>query len=79
MSASARALALVAMLCLIATAARSDGIGSFDNNRGIFGGIGTWVSSSVAPPIAGALLLEGGPSILLLEDVSSDLCLEGGC
>ena len=79
MSASIKGTALVAALLLIATGARSDGIGSFNNGAGIFGGMWGAGKVTVTPPVSGALLLEDGSSILLLEDGSSDLCLEGGC
>lgn len=79
MSTHSRALALVVLLVLIATAAKSDGIGSFTQGVGIFGGIGGSTGISAGPPVSGALLLEDGSSILLLEDGSSSLCLEGGC
>jgi hypothetical protein len=41
MLASTKRLALVTVLILIATAARSDGIGAFDNGRGLFGRLGS--------------------------------------
>lgn len=76
---SSRAWLLLAVLALIATSARSDGIGPFSSGQSIYGGIGGPATVAAGPGPSGALLLEDGSSILLLEDGTSNLCLEGGC
>jgi len=54
MSASTKALALIAALSLIASAARSDGIGNTGVlGQGTFGGIGGAISVSSGPPPSG--------------------------
>jgi len=45
-------------------------LGAYPPKKGVAGGGGG---------IAGALLLEDGSSIFLLEDNASQFCLEGGC
>lgn len=81
MSASIKAAALIAMLALVATAARSDGIGNSGVlGQGTFGGIGGAISAaSVTPPTTGKILLVDGTSHLLQVDGASKICLAGGC
>jgi hypothetical protein len=44
MSTTSKALIALAIMSLLATAARSDGIGSFDNGQSVFGGL--WLKPS---------------------------------
>lgn len=54
------------------------GIGNGDGwGLGQGSGLVGYIGSGVQPGTGGALLLEDGVSILLLEDATSHLCLEG--
>lgn len=62
----------------------SGAAGGFASGNGVPGGCGNAVpqpgsGSGGGPGVNSALLLEDGASFLLLEDVASKVCFEGGC
>jgi len=77
MSTRASIWALAALFALAAAGpALSFGLGQLGSH---FGTLGAEGGGAPTPPVSGALLLEDGTSILLLEGAAGNLCLEGGC
>lgn len=72
MSVSIKALALIGVLALLATAARSDGIGAFDNGQGVFGRLGSFGQGVVAPP---PTCSPGGPTGQMDFSVCSNIAI----
>lgn len=80
MSTRSKAAALVAALALIATSARSDGIGGQGVlGQGTFGGIGGMFAAATPPVTTGSALLVDLTNPALLVDNTNPACLVGGC
>lgn len=80
MSTRSKSWLLIAALTLIASAARSDGIGPRSIGLNVFGGIGQQGAAVTPPPVGtGSALLVDGSSPALLVDNTNPACLVGGC